>query len=79
MKTIVSHEDIQLVSEIVYDVLIEDRLINKDKSVLINSFEFASKVVPILPEIQWDKKDNEEEFKNHVKTLFRNQIKTDKM
>lgn len=74
-----SNEDIQLVSEIVYDVLIEDSLINKDNTVLINAFEFAHKVVPILPYIQWEKKDNEEEFKSHVKTLFRNQIKKDKI
>ena len=75
-----SYEDIKLVSEFVGEVLLEDNLINIDKSTMYyNAMEFAFKVVPIIPYIQWDKRDNEEEFKRHVKTLFRNQLKIDRV
>ena len=74
-----SYEDIKQVTEIVGEVLLEDNLINKHKSKMYNAIEFTFKIMPILPYIQWDKRDNEEEFKRHVKTLFRNQLKIDRV
>lgn len=74
-----SYEDIKLVTEIVGEVLLEDKLINKQKSSFYNAYEFTFKIMPILPYVQWELKDDSEEFKRHVKTLFRNQMKLDKM
>ena len=74
-----SYEDIKLVTEIVGEVILEDRLINKHKSKIDNAMDITFKIMPILPHIQWDKRDNEDEFKRHIKTLFRNQLKIDRV
>ena len=74
-----SYEDIKQVTEIVGEVLLEDNLINKNKSKIGNAMDITFKIMPILPYVQWELKDDSEEFKRHVKTLFRNQMKIDKM
>ena len=35
--------------------------------------------MPILPYIKWELKDDAVEFKSHVKTLFRNKMKHEKI
>ena len=74
-----SYEDIKQVTEIVGEVLLEDNLINRHKSKIDNAMDITFKIMPILPHIQWDKRDDEEEFKSHIKTLFRNQLKIDRV
>ena len=74
-----SYEDIKLVTEIVGEVLIEDKLINEQKSSVYNAYEFTFKIMPILPYVKWELKDDAVEFKSHVKTLFRNKMKHEKI